>query len=114
LIQCVLVSVRIRQNENDKICGQGDPSARRERPYGGDRLLRRPIARQLSSGDNLFEPPDADDLEKAHRYLSKIGMVGIDGIKSVLPFTRLLFEHEFLVIRSIAEELLRRGQLSYD
>jgi hypothetical protein len=41
-------------------------------------------------------------LEKAHLALTHIGLDGLDGVKSILPFTRLLIEHNWPAVERIA------------
>jgi hypothetical protein len=81
--------------------------------------LAGPVARQHLLGNQKFQAGDGDDLEVAHGIMTRLGLVdgieaGIEALKALMPFARLLVAHAFPKIQLIAGELVRRKQLSYE
>jgi hypothetical protein len=74
-----------------------------------------PVAEQKLTGVSLDEMPGSyTDIQMARDALARVGLVGHLDEHSIIPFCRLMVDHEWPHIQQIASELARQRQLDYE
>jgi hypothetical protein len=74
-----------------------------------------PLAEERLTGVSLDEQPGAyTDIVMAKEALSRVDIDKVELLDSILPFTKLMIDHEWPHIQQIAIELVRQRQLDYE
>jgi hypothetical protein len=107
-------NVRIWRDEHGIMQGQVRDPDNRDLLALAVACLSGPLARQKLLGNERFETGDGDDLQSAHLVMSHLGLDGVDAIKAILPFARLLVAQNWPNIERVAGQLLIHRMLNFE
>jgi hypothetical protein len=109
-------TVKIWQSDDGKVVGNvTSPAGTYDCFARAICCLSGPVAEKKLIGVSLSEQSGSyKDILMAQDALSRVDLVGHLGIDSILPFTRMMIDHEFQTIQLLANQLILHKQLDYD